>query len=312
MTESINTESVLPSWLARRQARIEIRKHRMPFLETIARQSKVVLVSAGLLLTMMLGVIDYLTGPDLSFLIFYFVPVFLVTWFIGFRAGVFISVVGSVAWFLVDVLIRSSSYIHPLIPYWNAAAKLGFFLILTYLLSLLKESLDREKRLARKDELTGAANRRAFLESAGIELNRASRHRRPFTVAYLDVDGFKQVNDRLGHSAGDALLCAMTKTAQIHLRAIDLFARLGGDEFGLLLPETGYEEAQVVLKKIQVSFLNVMDKNGWPVTFSIGAVTWLSPPSTTDEMIRHADRLMYHVKGTGKNEIRHEQYGGAR
>ncbi len=282
----------------------------MRLLETIGRQPKALLVFIGLSLVMLLGAADFLTGPDLSFLIFYLIPVFLITWFVGGTAGALISVISAVVWFLEDVLARSS-YIHPLIPYWNAAVKLGFFLILTYLLSKMKNGLEREKALARRDELTGAANRRAFLESAGIELSRARRYRRPLTFAYIDIDDFKRVNDRLGHSAGDALLRSATKTVEDHLRAFDFFARLGGDEFGLLLPETGYEAAEIVLRKIQKGLLETMQKNGWPVTFSIGAVTWLSPPSATDEMIRLADGLMYSVKSGGKNQIRHERFGEA-
>lgn len=278
----------------------------MRFLETIGRQSKTLLFSFGLFFVTLLGTVDFLTGPDLSFLIFYLIPVFLVTWFVGRAAGVLISMISAVLWFSEDVIARSS-FIYPIIPYWEAVVKLCFFLVLTDLLSRLKSGLEREKALARRDELTGAANRRAFLESAGIELSRTRRYQRPLTVAYFDIDDFKRVNDRLGHSAGDALLCSVTKTAQDHLRAIDLFARLGGDEFALLLPETGYSAAQIVLRKIQESLLIAMEKNGWPVTFSIGAVTWLSPPATTDEMIRKADLLMYSVKGKGKNEIRHEQ-----
>lgn len=279
-------------------------------MKLISRQSKNKLILAGLFLVILLGVTDHMTGPDLSFLIFYLIPVFLVTWFVGRTAGVLISAISAVVWFSEDVLTRST-YAYPLIPYWNAAVKLAFFWVLTYLLTKLKEGLEREQALARRDELTGGANRRAFLESAGIELNRARRYRRPLTVAYLDIDDFKQVNDRLGHSAGDALLCSVVKTAQEHLRAIDLFARLGGDEFGLLLPETGYQAAQIVLRKIQKSLLIAVEKEGWPVTFSIGAVTWLSLPSTTDEVIRQADLLMYSVKSGGKNEIRHEQIDAA-
>lgn len=278
-----------------------------PLLQTIGRQSKTLLFLFGLFFVTLLGTVDFLTGPDLSFLIFYLIPVFLVTWFVGRAAGVLISMISAVLWFSEEVIARSS-FVYPIVPYWEAVVKLCFFLILTDLLARLKSGLEREKTLARRDELTGAANRRAFLESAGIELSRARRYQRPLTVAYFDIDDFKRVNDRLGHSAGDALLCSVTKTAQDHLRVIDLFARLGGDEFALLLPETGYSAAQIVLRKIQESLLIAMEKNGWPVTFSIGAVTWLSPPSTTDEMIRQTDLLMYSVKGGGKNEIRHEQF----
>jgi diguanylate cyclase (GGDEF)-like protein len=91
-----------------------------------------------------------------------------------------------------------------------------------------------------------------------------------------------------------------------NIRKIDLIGRVGGDEFVLLLPETGYEPARAVIRKIQERLLEVARKHGWPVTFSIGAVTFVDPPAAVDEMIRMADNLMCTVKKSGKNMFRHE------
>lgn len=121
---------------------------------------------------------------------------------------------------------------------------------------------------------------------------------------YLDIDNFKTVNDTQGHSEGDHLLRQVASTLTTAVREIDTVARLGGDEFGLLLPETGGDAAVTVATKISAG-LKVQVEQHWPVTFSIGMVTYLTAPESADEMIRVADTLMYEVKDSGKNELRH-------
>jgi diguanylate cyclase (GGDEF)-like protein len=170
----------------------------------------------------------------------------------------------------------------------------------------IRSAMEREKELARTDPLTGAMNSRAFGELATAELHRARRYERPFTLAYVDIDDFKAVNDRFGHSTGDTLLRLVAETMKHNSRAVDVVARVGGDEFVVLLPETGPGPAQVVSRKLQERLLGVVQQNGWPATFSIGAITFISPPATVDEMLRLADRLMYSAKKSGKNQIRHE------
>ena len=197
---------------------------------------------------------------------------------------------------------------HPAIPYWNMGVRLGTFLILTFLLSALKKAMEREKELARTDPLTGVANRRYFFELADMEINRARRYKHPFTVVWIDLDNFKAVNDGFGHSVGDALLRLVANTLHKNIRATDIVARLGGDEFAILLPETGSEPAEVITHKIQKVNLDTMEKNEWPVTFSIGVVTFVSPPSTVDEMLKISDGVMYSAKKNGKNEIKCEMF----
>jgi len=219
-----------------------------------------------------------------------------------------ISIASAVIWLITD-FTAGHIYVHPAIPYWNMGVRLGTFLILTFLLSALKKGMEHEKELARTDSLTGVANRRYFFELADMEINRARRYKHPFTVVWMDLDNFKTVNDHFGHSTGDALLRSVANTLQKNIRATDIVARLGGDEFAILLPETGPEPAEVITHKIQKVNLDVMEKNEWPVTFSVGVVTFVSPPSTVDEMLKMSDGVMYNAKKEGKNAIKYEIFG---
>lgn len=167
----------------------------------------------------------------------------------------------------------------------------------------LKESLQNEKSLSRIDFLTQAANKRAFYEALEVESRRARRYRRPMTLVYLDVDNFKQVNDTLGHFAGDELLLTVAATMKACLRETDIVARLGGDEFAVLLPETGEQAAAIAISKFHPRLNEVVRQCGWPVSFSIGSVTFLAPLDSAEQMVQRADQLMYQVKHSGKNSV---------
>ncbi|HCJ67236.1 MAG TPA: GGDEF domain-containing protein [Elusimicrobia bacterium] len=272
------------------------------------KQTKSFLITLGLMLVVSLGLIDYLTGPEIAFSIFYLFPILLVTWFVGRSVGIVISIVSAVVWLLAD-LLAGHIYSHQIIPYWNMSMRFGFFCITVLIMSKLKYSLEQERNLARTDPLTQVPNSRHFMELANIEINRADRYRHPFTLAYLDLDNFKSVNDHFGHSVGDTLLLSVADTIKKSIRVVDIVARLAGDEFAILLPETGFESARLAVQRIQENLLVCMRKNEWPVTFSIGVVTFVKIASTVDEAIRTADTLMYSVKNGGKNGIKHEIFG---
>ncbi len=271
------------------------------FLE---RRSKPFIVTAASLSVSLLGVLDYLNGPDVSLLIFYVVPVFVAAWYAGRGAGLLACAASGLAWFAV-AHATSGQYSNPLIAYWNAFVRLGFIVILAHLVASFRRSLKQERELARTDYLTGAFNGRSFAEAAEAEINRARRHGHTFSVAFMDVDDFKLVNDRLGHSAGDRLLMLVADTVRANVRAVDVVARLGGDEFAVLMPETDERSSEIMLRRVRRELLEAARRKGWPVTFSAGVITWLEPPAGVDEMKRAADELMYAAKRHGKNAVRH-------
>lgn len=262
---------------------------------------------AGLALVVGIALLDVWTGYELAFSLFYLLPIALVTWFGGRRIGVATSVACALSWFVADAM-AGHPYSTSVIAYWNTAIRFGVFLVVALLIAGLRVAHEHERALARTDSLTGAVNSRFFSELVHMEIDRSQRSGRPFTVAYVDLDNFKTVNDRSGHSTGDQVLCTTAASAKSQLRKVDIVARLGGDEFAFLLPETDQSEARVVIAKVQAGLLDEMRRNDWPVTFSIGVLTCVDLPATTDEMIRQVDELMYGVKNHGKNAVNYSLF----
>lgn len=271
----------------------------------IRNQPKPLLIAAGLLLMVMAVFADYLAGDSLSFLLFYLVPVYFFVWFTTKQLGILASILCGLIWIIENGAGRAHAlYSH--ISYLNMSIELVFFFLVTYLLCTLKEALGINETLSRTDSLTGAMNRTAFYDLAGREINRFERYKRPFTVAYVDIDNFKVVNYRFGYSIGDRLLCSVADTMRKNLRKADIVSRFGGDEFTILLPETGAEVAQTVLSRIRNILLNNMNSNEWPVTFTFGTVTFLKAPVSVEEMMKKVGGVMYSGKDSGMNTIEHE------
>ncbi|OGJ92454.1 MAG: hypothetical protein A2487_00790 [Candidatus Raymondbacteria bacterium RifOxyC12_full_50_8] len=264
-------------------------------------------IVGGLALVAFLGITDYLTGAELSFSIFYLIPITLVTLFSNRMPGLVIACVSAGAWLGAD-LQAGHEYSHFLIPYWNAAVRLGYFISHTLILSSLLKTIHREKEKSLLDPLTNAANWRYFEEYSRRELERERREKKPITIAYFDLDNFKQVNDTLGHDVGDELLRTVAQLIQTALRPGDMLARVGGDEFVILLAATGYEGAQTALGRIREMVLAEMKSRGWPVSLSIGAIAFSVLPSSIGPMIKRADELMYTIKHSGKNNLKIEQW----
>ncbi|HEY3308734.1 MAG TPA: GGDEF domain-containing protein [Desulfuromonadaceae bacterium] len=192
---------------------------------------------------------------------------------------------------------------------WNLLVEFIFLVIMSLLFSALRKTLEKERSLASIDQLTGAINRRTFFELAEYEINRSRRYKRPFSIAYIDLDNFKAINDKFGHHVGDQVLITVVATIRANLRSYQILSRFGGDEFVILLPEADEEATLLFLAKIRVRLQQAMDARNWPIGTSIGAVIYLEPPATVDEIVGKADELMYNAKRSGKSNILHTVIG---
>ena len=185
----------------------------MNLLTRLEKRSQIFWVIVILAFVVLIGVLDVLTGYELYLSLFYLLPISVASWFVGRRSGVVTSIVCAFIWFTSDV-ISGHTYSHPAIIYWNTAIRFGFFFITAILLSALNKALEHEQKLARTDNLTGAINRNFFSELVQMEIYRSQRFGHPFTLAYVDLDNFKAVNDNLGHHAGDNVLCTIVNHAR--------------------------------------------------------------------------------------------------
>lgn len=263
-------------------------------------QPKQVLVSLSVLICLVIGLIDYVVKIDLSFSIFYWVPIGVAAWYVNKNAGLSLAVLCSLAWIFAETAARE--YSSPLLPAWNFTIRLFSFLLVGYLIALQRQAYQKEAQLARTDDLTGLYNRRFFVEVLRLEMERSRRYHTHFTLAYLDLDNFKAVNDLHGHKEGDRLLKAMSQQLVSTLRESDIIGRLGGDEFVILMPQTNPDQAHCSLGRVHTQLKSSIG-NTWPVGFSIGAVSFVDSSDSVDQAIAQADQIMYDIKRSGKNRL---------
>lgn len=273
-------------------------------LKFLALNLKLYTSLIGLLAVVIISILDYFIVIDISLSILYLLPISLTSWYAERWFSVFLVLMSTVGWFIAESAAKTN--VNLLLLLWNTGVRLIVFLTIAYLLSSLKIAYEKEKRLAQIDGLTGIFNQRFFLELLRMEYKRSLRFGHCLTLAYLDVDNFKHINDRFGHSTGDKLLKIIAQTIKKEIRETDIIARLGGDEFALLLPETNYEAGSSVLYRLQQNLMTAIKAYSPPVSFSIGAVTFLSLPNSIKQMLDEADSLMYQVKKRGKNSIQHQ------
>ena len=161
----------------------------------------------------------------------------------------------------------------------------------------------RIEKLTRTDPLTGLSNRRHLMERLELELARTRRSNSPLALAMYDLDKFKSVNDTYGHAAGDAVLKAFAEVMRSSTRSVDLVARWGGEEFVLLFPETGQEEARIVVERTrEAQARQTVLEDGRVVTVSFG-LSVQGPEDTADALLSRADAALYEAKKGGRNQL---------
>jgi len=268
----------------------------------------VVTVAGSTLAMLGIGLVDYATGIELRVFPLYFLPVLALSLRLGQWPGLVAAGGAALTW-LVSNHLAGLNERGVAVQVTNAVVMSLAFASVALLGAAQRRGLERERANSRTDSLTRLLNGHGFYEAAGAEIVRARGYRHPVTVAYVDLDGYKTINDRFGHAGGDAALVRVAEVIRSVTRRNDIVGRLGGDEFALLLPESDRLAAEPALRKVLDRLGRITVADGTGVTASIGSVSFAEPPADIEALLRDADAVMYAVKAEGKNRVRCETRG---
>ena len=230
------------------------------------------------------------------------IPVLLASWYGGRRTGAATAVFASISLLLASYFLGAGTIDDYSVVY-DALVYFMVCIFISVVVTNFKKVHAVEKDAADTDSLTGLYSSRRFYSELKAEILRSKRYGHAVSLAYVDVDNFKKINDTLGHPIGDELLMRLSDCLIDALRSTDVVARLGGDEFVCLLPETAEAEARSAMSKVVRTLKGSMKKHGWDVSFSIGVVTFEEIPDDVGQAVKLADDLMYQVKNNNKNDI---------
>jgi diguanylate cyclase (GGDEF)-like protein len=161
--------------------------------------------------------------------------------------------------------------------------------------------LEKVRNLAASDPLTGLANYRRLVDGMDAEIQRSARSGRPFAVLLFDLNGLKKINDKYGHLVGSRAICRFANILRVHSRAIDTCGRYGGDEFVLVLPETGSEAAQEVVRRIGERVASDVEQP--PISAGAGLAIYPQDGETIEQLLAAADQALYRVKGRPTRKV---------
>lgn len=264
-------------------------------------RSRPLVVLLAIVLVPVVASFDYLAGPEFGFSLFYLIPVMLVAGVGGWTSAWFTAVLAALAWMTIDVLVEDYSNI--LAPLWNTVTRFTFFSLALLVARNNRAKLASAQLKAFSDPLTGLANREYLHVMMNAARARLERYGTPLTLAYVDLDDFKRINDAYGHAAGDTLLQRIAQVLVEHVRDTDTVARVGGDEFLMLLTDAQTDTARPILERMREGLQEITTPANAPVRVSIGACTFYRPLESIEAMIRKADERMYQVKRSGKNSV---------
>jgi diguanylate cyclase (GGDEF)-like protein len=251
--------------------------------------------TGGAILVGLIGGVMLLVDQPSAYAILLVLPVLVVAWFSGPWPARGMALVSALLYFVAEYLA------HPSVSAagFRAVMVVVVLALLARALPSLRHASQVEREQALTDPLTNLGNRRFFRELAAVEVNRSRRYGRPVSVVCLDLDGFRALNDGLGHAEGDALLVLTASLFTSTLRTSDVVARIAGDEFAILLPETGLAGARVVLEKLRERLLEATTAAEHPLTFSAAVVGFEAGPVSLEAMLRQADQGMIAAKRSG-------------
>lgn len=273
-----------------------------PSPDAVSLRERIVLTFGAATWIVLTGVLDKITGTEYRVFPLYVLPICLVGWRLGYASTLAAAWLSALAW-LVANRLGGLQYSSTTVWVVNTITQGVSFSMVGVLVVMARKSYLIANERSRTDSLTGLLNTRAFRDEAARLIALCDRHKRAVTVAYIDLDHFKQVNDRLGHAAGDQVLAQVATAMVAAGRETDVVARLGGDEFALLLPETDATGAAIVLERVRVNVARILADAPVPVTTSIGAVTSSAGRLDVSELLKLADKQLYVSKGTGKNRV---------
>ncbi len=269
-------------------------------------------VLLGALVIAVILLLDFTLLPGMVFLLT------LATLAIAFEVGLLgMALLSTTA--LLCVMIATAKGVGPFVA---ATAEASNFRVLTFVFSSALATLgvtlqtralqatEKARSLwqeaAEHDVLTGLLNRRAFMPRLRLEHERSARNHRSYSIAMLDLDYFKRINDSYGHAAGDTVLSAVAAVVQANCRGIDTPARIGGEEFAILLPETSGEDARLMLERIRAAVEMLVIPIGTidiSLTISIGVASFDDAQSDCDTLLNLADQALYAAKRHGRNRV---------
>jgi diguanylate cyclase (GGDEF)-like protein len=252
-----------------------------------------------------IGIIDYLIGPGISLAILYLAPTGLATWYIGRKAGMAVALLSAIVGRATDV-IDGVITVHPWLTAWNVFVHLGFMVIIVSLVTHQKSFLRIEQQLARTDSLTGIFNRGEFIDRLQYVFNIANREHWSVTLAYIDIDDFKHINDEKGHAEGDNVLRRVAAQLVASVRHTDIVARVGGDEFAVALPHADRTAVEIFIQQLLSALSEAICES--TVTCSIGCLTFPPPPPNAERALKETDLLMYQIKKHGKSNVTYAEF----
>src|SRR5512133_1201162 len=273
-----------------------------PSPDAVSLRERIVLTLGAATWIVLTGVLDNITGTEYRIFPLYFLPICLVGWRLGYASTLAAAWLSALVWLLANRL-GGLQYSTSAVWVVNTITQGVSFSIVGVLVVVARKSYLIANERSRTDSLTGLLNNRAFRDEAARLIALCDRHKRAITVAYIDLDHFKQVNDRLGHAAGDQVLARVASAMIAAGRETDVVARLGGDEFALLLPETDAKGAAIVLERVRANVALILADAPVPVTTSIGAITSSVGRRDVAELLKLADKQLYVSKETGKNRV---------
>ena len=237
-------------------------------------------------------------------------PILLASWYGGSKTGTLVAILTAISLLITHWSLGFFQFNRISLVY-DFLVTLFVYLFIGIIVTNFRNAHKFETSAADTDSLTGVNSSRRFYIELTEEILRSKRYGHTFSLVYIDVDNFKQINDTLGHPVGDELLIQLSKCLRESLRSTDIVARMGGDEFICLLPEAGQFEAKSAMLKAKKALKLSMKKHNWDIiSFSIGVITFETIPNDALQAVKLADELMYEVKNASKNDIAYRVWHG--